>query len=72
MSTSSQKQTGSRKAYLVARVGYFRDECTVLARNEEEAEELACNIGDWETVYHECDYTEIDPVILEADKETTI
>ena len=53
MSAPSQNRPGLRKAYRVALIGYFREECTVLARNEEEAEELACNIGDWETVYQE-------------------
>ncbi|MCF6198595.1 MAG: hypothetical protein L3J67_04220 [Hyphomicrobiaceae bacterium] len=68
MSAPSQNRPGSRKAYRVALIGYFREECTVLARNEEEAEELACNIGDWEIVYQEGDYTEVELVEIETGK----
>ncbi len=69
MSAPSQNRPGSRKAYRIALIGYYREECTVLARNEEEAVERAWNIGDWETVDDEFNYTEVDEVEIDPDIE---
>ena len=67
MSNLSKKPT--HRAYRVALIGNYREECTVLARNEEEAVERAWNVGDWETVDDEFNYTEVDEVEIEPDIE---